>query len=209
VSKSREAWQKLYSKHGYQYGGSGDIAPLDKFLREGMVVLDVGCGDGKTTELLARKSEVFACDFSREALLSLRSQRDPERLVILVECNIGSLPFEQEKFDAVSCVHALSHLLAREREGAATEISRVLRRGGMLLVEVFGKSDFRFGEGKEIEDSTFERGNGILTHYFQEGEIPMLFGNMDLLSEISTVKRVSFGTSAGRRDMLKVILKKR
>jgi len=209
MSKSRDAWQRLYSKHGLQYGGSGDIGPLDKSLREGMLVLDAGCGDGKTTELLSRKCDVVACDFSREALLSLRLQRDPDRVVNLVECNIGSLPFEQEKFDAVSCVHSLSHLTVADRRKAAAEMSRVLRHGGVLLVEVFGRADLRFGEGTEIEDSTFERGNGIVTHYFQEGEIPALFGGMELISEVSVLRRVTFGTVAGRREVQKVILRKK
>jgi SAM-dependent methyltransferase len=209
MSKSRDAWQRLYSKHGLQYGGSGDIGPLDKSLREGMLVLDAGCGDGKTTELLSRRCEVVACDFSREALLSLRLQRDPDGVVNLVECNIGSLPFEQEKFDAVSCVHSLSHLTVADRRKAAAEMSRVLRHGGFLLVEVFGRADLRFGEGAEIEDSTFERGNGIVTHYFQEGEIPALFGGMELISEVSALRRVTFGTVAGRREVQKVVLRKK
>ena len=209
MSKSRDAWQRLYSKHGLQYGGSGDIGPLDKSLREGMLVLDAGCGDGKTTELLSRRCEVVACDFSREGLLSLRLQRDPDRVVNLVECNIDSLPFEQEKFDAVSCVHSLSHLTVADRRKAAAEMSRVLRHGGVLLIEVFGRTDLRFGEGAEIENSTFERGNGIVTHYFEEGEIPALFGGMELISEVSALRRVTFGTVAGRREVQKVVLRKK
>ena len=208
MSRSRDAWERLYSKHGMQYGGSGDISPLDRYLREGMIALDVGCGDGKTTELLARKCEVLACDFSREALLSLRSQRDPDGIVNLVECNIGSLPFEQEKFDVVACVHALSHLAADDRARASAEMSRVLRREGILLVEAFGRADFRFGSGREVEDSSFERGQGILTHYFDEGEIPGLFTNMELISEVVSTRRISFGAASGRRELRRVVLRK-
>lgn len=209
MSESRDAWDRLYSKHGMQYGGSGDISPLDRYLKKGMMVLDVGCGDGKTTELLARKCEVLACDFSREALLSLRLQRDPEGSVNLVECNIDSMPFEQEKFDAVACVHALSHLRARERAKAAGEISRVLRKEGLLLVEAFGKADFRFGSGREVEDSSFERGHGITTHYFEEGEISGLFKELEMISEVASTRRISFGPATGRRELRKVVMKKK
>ena len=171
-------------------------------------LLDVGCGDGKTTELLARKCEVLACDFSREALLSLRSQRDPDGIVNLVECNIGSLPFEQEKFDVVACVHALSHLAADDRARASAEMSRVLRREGILLVEAFGRADFRFGSGREVEDSSFLRGNGIMTHYFREGEIPVLFPGLETVAEVGSIKRVSFGATAGKRDLIRVLMRK-
>lgn len=208
MAKAREAWQKLYSKHGLQYGGSGDIAPLESHLKPGMLVLDAGCGDGKTTEILAKKCEVVGCDFSREALVSLRSQRDRENVVNLVECNITMLPFELEKFDAISCIHTLSHMPEKERSKAAQELTRVLKREGHLFIEGFGKADLRYGEGDEIEDSSFLRGNGILTHYFQEGEMPALFEGMELVSEVGTLKRVSFGAIAGRRDLRRALLKK-
>lgn len=208
MAKTREAWQRLYSKHGLQYGGSGDIAPLEPFLRPGMIVLDAGCGDGKTTEILAKKCDVVGCDFSREALVSLRSQRDRDSIVNLVECNIALLPFEHEKFDAVSCIHTLSHMPEKERTEAARELTRVLRPGGHLFIEGFGKADLRYGKGQEIEDSSFMRGNGILTHYFQEGEMPALFDAMELVSEVGTLKRVSFGAIAGRRDLRRALLRK-
>jgi len=208
TSKAREAWQRLYSRHGLQFGGSGEIAMLEPHLRPDRLVLDAGCGDGKTTATLARRAEVVGCDFSREALLSLRGQRDSECKVNLVECNILNLPFESEKFHAVSCVHTLSHLMERDRSHAASELSRVLAPGGHIFVEGFGRADLRFGEGEKVEDSSFIRGNGIVTHYFQEGEIPSIFDGLKLLAEISVLKRVSFGPRAGKRDLLRVLLEK-
>ncbi len=208
MARARDAWQRLYSKHGLQYGGSGDIGPLAHVLRSDMLALDAGCGDGKTTEALARRCAVVGCDFSREALLSLRSQRDSERKVNLVECNIVNLPFVSEKFDAISCVHTLSHVLGPERKRAAEELVRALRSDGHLLVEGFGMSDLRYGEGEEVEHSTFLRGNGILTHYFDEGEIPGLFSSLELVSEVSTRRRVSFGVVAGKRETVRVLMHK-
>jgi len=208
MSRARDAWQKLYSRHGMQFGGSGDIGPLEPHLRQGMLVLDAGCGDGKTTASLARRADVVGCDFSREALISLRTQRDAEGVVNLVECNITKLPFESEKFDAISCVHALSHLMERDRAVAAGELVRVLKPGGHIFVEAFGRADLRFGEGEEAEDSSFLRGNGILTHYFREGEIAALFAGAELVSEIGTLRRVSFGPKAGKRDVLRTLIRK-
>lgn len=181
---------------------------MEPHLRPGMMVLDAGCGDGKTTEVLAKKCEVVGCDFSREALVSLRSQRDKENIVNLVECNIAVLPFEREKFDAISCIHTLSHMPEKDRTRAAQELARVLKPGGHLFIEGFGRSDLRYGKGQEIEDSSFLRGNGILTHYFQEGEMPALFDGMEIVSEVGTLKRVSFGAIAGRRDLRRALLRK-
>jgi len=208
MARAREAWQRLYSKHGLQYGGTGDIGPLEPHLKTGMIVLDAGCGDGKTTEILSKRCDVVGCDFSKEALLSLRSQRDVEDAVDLVECNIRHLPFDHEKFDAAACVHTLSHMVEADRSRAANEIVRVLRPGGYVFIEGFGKGDIRFGEGDEVEDSSFLRGNGIITHYFQEGEIPGLFEGSELVTEVGSLRRVSFGATAGRRDIRRVLMRK-
>ena len=205
---SRDAWQRLYSKHGLQYGGIGDIAPLEPFLHPGMIVLDAGCGDGKTTELLARRCEVVGLDFSREALISLRAQRPSLVSADLVECELPFLPFESEKFDAVTCVHAVSHMLRKDRARVAEELGRMLKKGGHLLVEGFGKNDLRYGEGSEVEEGSFLRGNGILTHYFDSREIPRLFRELETLSEISTSRRVSFGARSGKREIIRVVMLK-
>jgi ubiquinone/menaquinone biosynthesis C-methylase UbiE len=209
MSSSREAWQRLYSKHGLQYGGIGDILPLEPFLHPGMIALDAGCGDGKTTELIARRCEVVGSDFSREALLSLRAQRSSLMSLNLVECELLSLPFEAEKFDAIACVHAVSHMLRKDRARVAEELEKVLKKGGHLLVEGFGKNDLRYGEGTEVEDSSFLRGNGILTHYFDLREIPKLFRDLETLSETSSLKRISFGARSGKREIIRVVMRKR
>ena len=203
---SRDAWQRLYAKHGLQYGGRGDIRAIEPFVKPGMIALDAGCGDGKTTELLAKKCEVVGCDFSREALSALRSQRQPPDSLNLVECDLRSLPFEREKFDAISCVHALSHMMADERFAVARELMRVLKPHGHILIEVFGVQDIRFGEGEQIEHDSFMRGTGIMTHYFREHEVGELFPELRLVSEVNQIRRISLGTVAGKRETIRVLL---
>ena len=208
IAMARQAWQRLYSKKGFQYGGSGDISMLKPLLRKDSLVLDAGCGDGKITEALAHASEVVGCDLSREALLKLREQRDREIDVVLVECDISNLPFAAEKFDFVSCVHTLSHLASEDRSRAARELSSVVRSGGHLFVEVFGRGDLRFGEGKEVEAYSFKRGDGILAHYFQEGEVPSLFRDLEVVTELGLMRRIAYGTVAGKRDVIRTLMRK-
>ncbi len=208
IAVARQAWQRLYSKRGFQYGGSGELSIVRSLLKKDSLVLDAGCGDGKMTESLARLSEVVGCDFSREALLKLKEQRGDEIDVDLVECDIARTPFASEKFDLVSCVHTLSHLSAEDRRTAAARISEVVKKGGHVFVEVFGRGDVRFGQGEEVEPFSFIRGNGIMTHYFQEGEVPSLFPDLAVVSEGGSMKPVAFGAKAGRRDVIRVLLLK-
>jgi len=205
---ARAAWERLYAKHGLQYGGRGEITMLLRALRPGSLVLDAGCGDGKTTVELCKHYGVVGCDFSIEAMVSLRSQRVPDDSLELVQCDMIQLPFGPEKFDAVVCVHSLSHLLADARRRAAEEIARVLKQGGHVFAEVFGHGDIRFGEGEEIEPGTFMRGNGIITHYFGLGELPSLFPGLRHVAEICDRRHVSFGAISGRREVIRVLLKK-
>ncbi len=204
----REAWQALYSHHGMQYGGSGNLGMLSGLLHRGVLVLDAGCGEGKTTSALAHECTVVGCDFSKEALISLRSQRDPEHSVNLVECELGHIPFGGEKFDIVSCVHVLSHMMADERVAVSEELSVVLKPKGHLFAEVFGIGDMRFGKGKEVERASFLRGNGIMTHYFEFGELGLLFPQLDLISEVRNTERAAYGATAGRREVIRALFRK-
>jgi cyclopropane fatty-acyl-phospholipid synthase-like methyltransferase len=208
MKKSREAWQKLYSKHGLQYGGTGDIGPLEQILKPGMMVLDAGCGDGKTTEILAKRAEVVGCDFSREALVSLQHQRGQDLQADLVECELGRLPFADEKFNAITCIHSLSHMKENERMRAAKEITRSLLPAGYVLVEVFNLDDLRYGKGEEVERASFLRGNGIMTHYFEKGEVQRLFDGLEMVAETHATRRVSFGALSGKRSVVRILLKK-
>ena len=173
-----------------------------------MIVLDAGCGDGKTTEVLAKKAEVVGCDFSREALVSLQHQRGKDIQADLVECELGSLPFGDEKFNAVTCIHSLSHMKEKDRSGAAAEIFRTLVPDGFVLVEGFDVDDFRYGKGEEVEKASFLRGNGIMTHYFEKGEVQGLFGGMETISETRAMRRVSLGVLSGKRSIVRVLLRK-
>jgi len=127
----------------------------------------------------------------------------------LVECELSMLPFHSEKFDAISCVHALSHMVAGERKTAALELVRVLRNGGYLFSEVFGLGDLRAGIGREVEPGSFLRGNGIMTHYFGEGELGRLFESLDAVGEAKSSEIVTYGTVTGRREIVRILFRKR
>lgn len=206
--KARGAWDRLYSKHGMQFGGAGDLAPLLKLLKPQALVLDVGCGEGKSAEVLMKTVEVVGCDFSREALKRLRHRVDLRNGLNLVECDMVSLPFDDEKFDAISCVHALSHLVLDDRRAAAKEMYRVTKPSGLLFIEAFDRGDLRYGRGEVVESSTFVRGNGIMTHYFGKGEIAGLFPLAKNSVETQLSRKVTFGAKAGKRSVVRVLVRK-
>ena len=93
--------------------------------------LDVGCGDGRTTQWLAQRARSYVgVDVSESAVRAARLRGMDARLV----ADAAVLPFADQSFDAVLCIEVLEHLF--DPEAAAAEIRRVLRPGGTLVATV-------------------------------------------------------------------------
>ncbi len=99
----------------------------------GKAILDGGCGSGYSTELLLkeyRPSYLEAFDFMPEQIRLAKKRR------LNVEFKVGDLThieYPDGIFDAVFIFGVLHHI--PEWKTALLEISRVLKAGGVLLVE--------------------------------------------------------------------------
>ncbi|HSB70078.1 MAG TPA: class I SAM-dependent methyltransferase, partial [Candidatus Methylomirabilis sp.] len=105
-------------------------------------VLDLGCGTGKQTVLLAsRAEEVWAIDISAESLRQAEARCGRAGLgnVRFLRQSIESLPAEDGSVDAIfSYGDVISHLHDTYRR-VFREGARVLRPGGTMAFEVDGK----------------------------------------------------------------------
>ncbi|HNX47660.1 MAG TPA: class I SAM-dependent methyltransferase [Methanomassiliicoccales archaeon] len=163
---SRQSWDLLYQRDGRPWKGSCDeVIPMNG------LVLELGIGNGKNLTAFAADTSFIGLDFSRPALLACASRHE----IPLLQADIAALPFPDQTFPNVAASHVLGHLDSASLKKAALEIGRVLKDGGTLYVSVFGEEDMRFGRGEEVEERTFQRGNGVMTHYFLGNEIPELF----------------------------------
>ena len=185
MDEQRKAWEREYAKPDPLWKGppqeGGDLP-------SGQRVLELGCGNGKTLSALTRlDNEVVGLDHSINALQSCLESSSAH----LVQGDVRSLPFREASFDTVLMLHLLEHLVEADRLKAVREARRVLRPGGQVLVRVFSVRDMRFGKGIEVEKNTFQRGNGILYHYFEAAELSSLFGDLseEYLTEALSTKR--------------------
>jgi SAM-dependent methyltransferase len=96
-------------------------------LREGLRILDVGCGTGGNFPFLAGYGEVEGCDYSEEAIRFCRLRGGTP----VQEASIYELPYEDGSFDLVTCLDVIEHL--RFDLPAFRELARVLKPGGHLL----------------------------------------------------------------------------
>ena len=101
-------------------------------LRPGMDVLEVGCGTGQITGLLAdlvKPGKVVAADFSPVMLAQARERGVDADFVLMDICGEGSA---HRDFDVVLCFHSFPHF--RDQAAALRQMTRHLKPGGHLLV---------------------------------------------------------------------------
>jgi SAM-dependent methyltransferase len=173
-------WEEDYCRRGILW--SGAIRDLPE-LPSGSHILEIGCGNGKMVHAMVRRGwDVTAMDFSSRAVgFCRRAFPDPLYGQVMV-ADARRIPFKDDAFDAIFAFHIIGHLPAPDRKCVAGEVIRLLRTGGMLFFCEFSVDDFRFGKGLEMEESTFRRGTGILTHYFSEHEVADLFSGLTRVS---------------------------
>jgi ubiquinone/menaquinone biosynthesis C-methylase UbiE len=108
---------------------------IEKLLRRGLILADVGCGTGSLTLELARfAGKVIGVDLAREMLRRARSLAK-ERQLRNVEFRQGDaldLPVQSQSVDAAFCVMVLHFLPDPQR--AIAELCRIARRGGTVIL---------------------------------------------------------------------------
>jgi ubiquinone/menaquinone biosynthesis C-methylase UbiE len=103
------------------------IDQLRDVYRPDLELLEVGSGSGGVTEFLDHPVTGVDTAFERTA-------ERATRWLTPVEASATALPFEDESFDAVLSCEMVEHLPAGDRTKALTEMFRVLRPGGRMVV---------------------------------------------------------------------------
>ncbi len=111
-------------------------------IRTGERVLDVASGSGDLARVFARRAgpegEVWITDINRAMLARGRDRLlDEGRALPLAQCDAEHLPFRADYFDCVSVAFGLRNMT--HKDAALTEMRRVLRPGGRLLVLEFSR----------------------------------------------------------------------
>jgi ubiquinone/menaquinone biosynthesis C-methylase UbiE len=108
------------------------------------IILDVGCGGGRTVSKLAAiaaQGKVYGVDHSQEAVaVAVRTNRKWIEMgrVEIREGSASQLPYPQSVFDVVTAVE--THFWWPDLPAGMQEILRVLKPGGSLIIiaEVYG-----------------------------------------------------------------------
>ncbi|GIN84521.1 SAM-dependent methyltransferase [Heyndrickxia sporothermodurans] len=107
-------------------------------IKENAVILDIGCGGGKTIQLLSKKNttaKIFGIDYSDQAIIdSTRTNRqDVERgKVKICKANVLAIPFSDQTFDIITAFQ--THYFWPDLEKAVMEAYRVLKQDGSFFI---------------------------------------------------------------------------
>ena len=103
---------------------------------EGARALDVGCGWGYNLFLLSHQGyegfgiDIVQDDFEAAVRIAKANRADPR----LAGADMSRLPFESQKFRAVTAVETFEHIFFPDRALAVREAARILEPGGRLVL---------------------------------------------------------------------------
>ncbi|MBI2989596.1 MAG: class I SAM-dependent methyltransferase [Candidatus Magasanikbacteria bacterium] len=111
-----------------------DLEVFRSFIRDGYSILDIGSGNGRVYQLCDKNQGINYTGIDQsEKLVDIARARVPGARFMVAD--MRSLPFEDRIFDLALSVASFHHLPNTEdRRKTLSEIYRILRPGGMLLM---------------------------------------------------------------------------
>ena len=105
-------------------------------------VLEVGCGGGILTEEIAKMGFITTgIDPSKQSLnIAVKHAKESNLKIKYVKGTGENLPFQNNSFDVVFCCDVLEHV--RDLPKVISEISRVMKNGGLFIYDTFNRTFF-------------------------------------------------------------------
>lgn len=164
----------------------------------GGTALDVGCANGRHTELLASIADrTIGLDASRGLLAEARDRQDANEFhADLLQGDASRLPLRTNTIDVVTYIATMHHFPTRQaRVESLDELARVMSPDGRALLSVWSTEHDRF-EGTEGFDTTvtFTTPDGTeVPRYYHIYDPEEFAADLDASSAVSEREWVSRG----------------
>jgi ubiquinone/menaquinone biosynthesis C-methylase UbiE len=151
-------------------------------------VLDIGCGAERHLIYMAKQGfEAHGIDISETGLDATKWRLKKQNLEAqIIKCHMNFLPYIDSCFDAVICLHTIYHQKLKGMQETISEIHRILKKKGFLIINRLSKRTYRYGKGEKVEEDTFvdQEGTekGVIHHFTDEGEIRHLFKDFHIIN---------------------------
>ncbi|HLY74881.1 MAG TPA: class I SAM-dependent methyltransferase [Planctomycetota bacterium] len=177
--------QKRFFRQAYETGKHGwpEVGPTPHVVRwvqklgsgRGRTALDLGCGEGRHTILLARyRYQVTALDLEPLALQKAGSRvRDAGFQARFVVGDALNLRFPDAAFDLVLDYGCFHHVVTRDWARYRRGIARILKPGGHLALSVFSTRFRHHPQEKRTRNWLVHRNH--YDHFFTRAELGHAF----------------------------------
>ncbi len=136
-------WRRFLETRGRYHSQNSDYLRSLGKLKDGMRVLDLGCGRGEFIFHCTQDHQVLGVgiDYSATAMeiasgTVYQFGTDEQKVrMLFVRADAQHLPFPDRSFDVVFSHHVVEHLYSKQLERMLDECSRLIREGGRLLIE--------------------------------------------------------------------------
>lgn len=158
---------------------------LKKNLKKNSKILDLGCGGGRLSVMLASQGfQVHGVDFSKYAIKLANKLKKEKR--VEVKFRHGSalnLKYDEDFFNAVLDIGCFHHLRKSQWKKYLKNLMQVLKKNGYYLLYTFSvESD------KKLRKQNWRVRTGHYYHYFSKNEIKDYFGKFFEILKVKTIK---------------------
>ncbi|MBN1526156.1 MAG: methyltransferase domain-containing protein [Candidatus Omnitrophica bacterium] len=158
-----------YDEHVARYGFAC------RFVRKGCVGLDIACGSGYGTDMLAKKDASKWCgvDVSPEAIAYAAAHYRDERLEFL-RSDALELKFPPASFDMIVSFETIEHFERSKAEQFLRSISGLLKEGGSFIISCPNRDTYPKGYAKNpfhLHEYSFGEISGLLKKYFSRIDV--------------------------------------
>ena len=178
TSESLSTRISIHDKYSTNKTGFGNWIFSNYDIREGMRVLELGCGTGSMwkghEDVIRFCSELVISDYSEAMVSKARETIGYHPNVTYKQTDIMDIPFENDSFDAVIANMMLYHVPDISR--GLNEVRRVLKPSGSFYCATFGIHGImeylsgllsEYGvEDKTVKTFTLQNGSSVLGEVF-------------------------------------------
>jgi len=190
LNRQQQQWEYVFSYNASMFGeepSSPAQWAARLFKDEGKTkILELGAGQGRDTFYFARNGfEVFALDYCEKGVQCIKAKASEQQsagsIKPLLHDVRKKLPFEDETFDA-----CFSHMLycmpltISELRALSSEITRVLKSGGLNIYTTRHTQDPQYRTGIHIGEDMWEIQGGFIVHFLNREKITLLAEGYDI-----------------------------